>query len=371
MPVNVVMKGAAVAKEVLAKYQKKLGETIGNFGGLPVNAERVPTGLFPFDLATGGGWPRGRCSIVYGPEDSGKTSLALKSIAMHQRIWPDLTNVYVAIEPFDGVWAGKLGVDTSKLVVINPAYAEQVVDIASDFLSAEDCGMVVIDSLAAMITTQEAEKSAEGNNPGGQGLVTGKLVRKTALALREAEKAGRQPTLLYINQTRYKIGVLYGDPETMPGGNAPKFQAQLRVRVHGKAIKDSKVSDTYPVRREVAFVMKKAKVPLVADSGKFEMVTFPHDGLVIGETDDFNTISEYLKSFGALEKTKKGWSILDAEYPTLQAFKDRVYQDRKFGAEVRTAIIERVLQDKEALIQPGPGGEIDADGVVSEENDHA
>jgi recombination protein RecA len=355
---------------VLAKYKKRLGDNVGDYGGLLVDADRIPTGLFPFDLATGGGFPRGRCSIVYGPEDSCKTSLIFRAIAANQVIKPDEINVYVAIEPFDAVWAGKLGVNTSKLVVLSPSYAEEAVDMTGDFLSAEDCGIVAVDSLAAMITTQEAEKSAEGSNPGAQGLVTGKLVRKTTLALRDAEKAGRNPTLVYINQTRFKIGVMYGDPETMPGGNAPRYQAQLRVRTYGKAIKDSKVSDTYPVRREVNFIMKKHKVPIVADSGKFEMVTYPHNGLLIGETDDFNTISEYLKSFSALEKGEKGkgWVILGDDYPTLQAFKDRVYHDRKFGALVRASIIKRVLDDQEALIQPGPGGEVvDSDGVVVDE----
>lgn len=371
MAVKIVQKGKPTASvsDVLAEYQKKLGESVGSYGGLPPNAERIPTGLFPFDLATGGGFPRGRCSIVYGPEDSGKTSIAFAAIANHQRLWPAQTCVYIAIEPFDGPWAAKMGVDISKLVVLYPSYAEEVVDLAEKMLAAEDAGLVVVDSLAAMISTAEAEKSAEGNTPGGQGLVTGKLVRKTALALRDAEKAGRVPSLMYINQTRYKIGVMYGDPETMPGGQAPKFQAQLRVRFHGKAIKDSKISDTFPIKREITFMLKKAKIPIIADNGLMQMVTFPHNGFKIGEADDISVIEEQLKSFDAWSKgvTGKGWVILGELYPTQQAFIDRFRSDRKFAAELRQAIIERVLEDGDTLpIEPGGEINIDANGEIHE-----
>lgn len=370
MPVKVTKGGKSVGnmKEVLADFQKRYGAAAGNFGGLMPNAERVPTGLFPFDLATGGGLPRGRCTMVYGPEDSGKTSVVFATIAQHQRIWPELTCVYVAIEPFDGPWAQKMGVDLSKLAVLYPSYAEEAVDMTEAALLADDAGLVAVDSLAAMITTAESEKSAEGATPGGSGLVTGKMVRKTTYALREAEKAGRSPTLLYINQVRHKIGVMYGSPETIPGGFAPLFQAQLRVRFYGKAIKDSKVSDKYPVRREVNFMLKKTKIPILADEGKFEMVTFPYDGLRIGETDDINTITNYLKEFGAMEKSKKGWDILGVEYPTIQAFKDRVYTDRIFGAEIREALIQRMLEEKEGgadiADEAVPDFTVDEDGVV-------
>jgi recombination protein RecA len=351
---------------VLADFQKRYGEASGNFGGLMHNAERVPTGLFPFDLATGGGLPRGRCTILYGPEDSGKTSVVYGTIAQHQRIWPDQTCVYVAIEPFDGPWAQKMGVDLKRLAVLYPSYAEEAVDMTEAALSASDAGFVAVDSLAAMITTAESEKSAEGNTPGGAGLVVGKLVRKTTHALREAEKAGRIPTLCYINQVRHKIGVMYGSPETIPGGFAPLFQAQLRARFYGKAIKDSKISDQFPIKREVNFMLKKMKVPILSDEGKFEMVVHPHNGLRVGETDDINTITSYLKEFGAMEKGKSGWTILSVEYPTIKAFQERVYTDRKFGAEVRDAIIQKLLTDKEGedIADDVPDFSVDENGEV-------
>lgn len=365
MPVKIVVKGGTV-KDALKQAKKSLGDSIGNFGGTYADVDRCPTGVFPFDMATGGGIPRGRTTIIYGPESSCKTNLAFRAIAMNQKIRPHETNVYIAIEPFDGKWAQKMGVDTDKLVVLKPSYAEQAVDLAEQFLGADDIGIMVIDSLAAMITTQEAEKSAEGFVMGGSAVAVGKLVRRTTLVLNEAEKLGRSPTLVYINQTRFKIGTMHGDPETMPGGNAPKFQAALWVRVRGKNITDKKVTEMYPVRKEVHFTIKKNKLPILADAGMFELVTYPHDNLSIGDTDDFGTLLHYLKDWELLEKSKKGWAVLGEEYPTQQAFMDRMRADRAFADEVRRAVIETAMTQKEGVIlQPSPS--VDADGVVSEE----
>jgi recombination protein RecA len=300
-----------------------------------------------------------------------KTNLAFKAIAMNQLLHPEEINVYIAIEPFDGPWAEKMGVDISKLAVLYPSYAEQAVDMAEDMLRTDDCGVVVLDSLAAMITTQEAGKSAEQATVGGSSMPVGALVRRTTLALNDAEKAGRSPTLIYINQTRYKVGFVMGDPEIMPGGQAPKFQAALWVRVYGKNIMDSAVSSDFPVRKEVSFVIKKNKCPIISNSGKFEMVMYPHDGLKIGATADYNTVTEYLKMMGLFDKEKKGYTIGGKHYPTLKAFEDRLYMDAAFGNMIRQSITEYVLglHDSKLIIQDGTS--VDADGVVSEQDQEA
>ena len=348
MAVSIKKKTATTAADLLAAFQKDYGESVGNFGGALADSTRIPTGMFPLDLALGGGFPRGKCSMIYGPESSGKTNLALLGIAHHQRMWPDLTCAFFDVEnSLDPAWASTLGVDMEKLIVIRPSYAEQLVDMVESLLYADDCGVVAIDSLAALVTTQESASSAEKANVGGSGLVTGKLVRKTTLALGEAEKEGRYPTLFYINQIRFKIGVMFGNPETTPGGNAPNFQAGIRLRVYGKNVMDNKVSTVMPVLKETTFVINKWKCPILAASGKFAMVTHPHNGLEAGQCDDFNTVAEYLKSFGLFEKGPKGkgWVIVGDSYDTIAQFKEKLYTDRKFGTEIRQAIIERLLQE--------------------------
>lgn len=353
MAVNVkkTKKTTTSAASLLSSFQTTYGDSIGNFGGNLVDTDRVPTGMFPLDLSLGGGFPRGKCSIIFGPESSGKTNLALLAIANHQLLWPDKTNVFFDVEgSYDPAWAKILGVDTEKVIVIRPSYAEQLVDMVESILQTEDCGIVVIDSLAALVTTQEIDSSAEKANVGGAGLVTGKLVRKTTLALNEAEKNGYKPTLIYINQTRMKIGVMYGNPETQPGGNAPQFQACIRLRVYGKNEMDSKVSTVMPIKKVTTFAISKWKCPILAASGKFEMVTMAHNGMVPGFCDDFNTVAAYLKEFGMFEKAdKKGWAILGEVYPTQAEFKAKLYADKKFGTEVRQGIITRLLEDGQTL----------------------
>ena len=350
MAVSIKSKGkteTTSAKDMLARFQKDKGEDVGSFGGALVNSDRIPTGLFPLDMAIGGGLPRGKCTIIYGPESSNKTNIALLAIAQHQMLWPDKTCIFIDLEnSFDPAWARLLGVDTDKLIIIKPTFAEQIVDMIEGFLYADDCGMIVLDSLAALVGTAEGEASAERVNVGGSTLVIGKLVRKSQFAIAAAEKKSNWPTLVYINQTRSKIGVIYGDPETMPGGSAPKFQANIWLRVYGKNVMDTKISSVMPVLKEVKFVVKKWKCPILSAGGTFSMATMAHNGLKIGQCDDFNTISAYLKSFGQFQKEEKGkgWQIIGEHYDTIQPFETKLYMDEAFGSKVRQDIINRVLK---------------------------
>jgi recombination protein RecA len=259
-------------------------------------------------------------------------------------LWPDKTNVFISIEGFDEPWARKMGVDTDKVIVVQPHYAEEVVDMAEKFLLAEDCGVVAIDSLAAMISTQEAEKSASSANPGRTANVVGSLVRKTGSALNECEKEGRFPTLLYINQIRHKIGVMYGSPETTPGGFAPLFQSSIRLRVYGKNILDPKVSKVLPVGKEVTFTLPKNKCPIIGIEGMYKMVTVAHNGWNVGDCDDWNTVAAYMKHLGQLKRhEKKGWVMCGTEYPTLDACEAYIRTNKAYGANLRKNIINELL----------------------------
>lgn len=349
MPIKIKSSTTTVsASDLLKAFQKNMGEGVGDFGGKLVNTERIPTGIFPLDLALGGGFPRGKSSIIVGVESSGKTNLALLAIANHQKLWPELTCIFVDLEnSYDPQWAKLLGVDTDRLMVLKPSYAEQAVDMVEALLLAEDCGLIVIDSIAAMISTAEAEGSADRVQVGGSSLVCSKLSKKVVHAQIEAAKEGHYPTVIYINQIRVKIGVMFGNPETMPGGNAIRYQSAMTLRVYGKSVMDSKVSAVMPVMKETTFGIQKFKVPIFANSGKFSMVTFPHKGFRVGQADDFNTVSEYLKNFGEFEKgpNGKGWIICGEAYDTIQPFKDRLNEDYAFGQKIRQSIFDRLAPE--------------------------
>jgi recombination protein RecA len=340
--------------DVLAKLQKEHGEDIGSFGGKLVDAFRIPTGLFPLDLALAGGFPRGKISIIFGPESSSKTNIALLAIASHQRMFPDKLCVLFDVENgFDPVWAEKLGIVVDKLVVIKPSYGEQIVDMLESALYAEDCGIIVVDSIAAVLSTYEAENSAERVNVGGNTQLVGKLCRKAGLGLSEAAKKDRYPTVIFINQIRSKVGVIYGSPETMPGGNAPKFFASLIVRVYGKNEFDPEISKMMPVKKLVTFIVAKWKCPILSASGTFAMATMAHAGLKVGQCDDFNTVSEYLKGFGLFEKAEKGkgWKIMGDHYDTIKPFKTKLYTDHDFGQQVRGLIINNMIDGGNLLVE--------------------
>lgn len=351
-------------EELTKGFKKSFGDGVGGKGVKYVDVERIPTGFFPFDLASGGGLPRGRTIEVFGPESSGKTNLLLKAIANHQRLWPDKKNALFNLEgTFDAEWATRLGVNVDDLYVFEPDYAEQMVDMIEGLLASEECGIVGVDSIAAMVTTRELGQSAEKSDTGGAGLAVGKLIRKSTQAMNNARKAGNWPTLVLINQIRMKIGVMYGDPETTPGGNAPKFAAAMRIRTYGKNIMDNKVSKTLPVRKHTSIVIKKWKVPIVATHADWEMATVPHDGLVVGEVADWGLIDKYMREYDLLAKGEKGkWVMCGEDYPTLTACKEKFLGDKDFNAAVRKAIIDQVLADTVNDPSKGPQGTNEADG---------
>lgn len=280
--------------------------------------------------------------------NSGKTNLALRAIASHQLLWPKEECVFFDVEnSYDPAWATTLGVDNKKLRNYQPDYAEQAVDMVVALINTKDIGLIVIDSLAALVGTQELESSAEDNLYGGSSLVVKKLVNKSTVALSKAKKEGRYPTLIYINQTRVNIVGLaknkYADPEKMPGGNSHKFQAALILRTYGKDLADPKINQLVPYAKHTSVICKKNKVPIFAKHAEYEMFTLPVKGFEIGDCDDWNTIQAHLENLGQFTKTPGGYMMLGTVYPTIKAARMRVQTDKEYGHLVRRAIIEETM----------------------------
>jgi recombination protein RecA len=332
---------------LVKSFQKDYGEGVVTVGGVLVNPERIPTGIFEFDLATGGGFPRGCASIIYGMESSGKTVLTLKAIASNQAINPDEVNVFIDMEhSLDLTWARTLGVDTDKLVVLHPDYAEQTADMIEGLLQSEDVGLVVLDSVAALCTVAEAEKSAEKKQFGGSGAVMGVLTHKSGLAFRQQAKKGRQPALIYITQTRTKMGLVFGDPEPFSGGNAIKFQSQMTVRLSGKNVMIEKISKTMPVIKETSFTIKKWKVAVTAVHGKYALITIPHDGWKAGELNDLDTLEAVLKSYSYMVKVKGGWQVSGSDdvFPNRAALHNMFRTNKTLADKLRKSLIDMAVK---------------------------
>lgn len=350
----------AKVSELVDKINKDYKRPIASIGAERAGCERIPTGIFQFDLQSGGGFCKGRVNLVYGPESSMKTSLCFAAIGSIQKSDPDKTAVFVDIEGhFDASWAVHFGVDCQKLAYVAPTSAEEMIDTVEQLMYAEDISIICLDSLAAMVTTAELQSSAEKAVVGNAGLAVNKLYRKTSRALSAAKELGTEPTLLLINQTRHKIGVNFGDPETMPGGSSFKFASSLTVRVYGKDEFAHK-GDALPTYKKVSTIIKKWKVPIVARNGEMYIAIqpVPEYGLQIGESYDWGTVLSYMKKLGMIQKSKDGWDHVDLDtgeivctYPTQDAWKERMFTDREYGAGVKAQVIAGVLAGAH-LIEP-------------------
>ena len=186
----------------------------------------IPTGSVGLNVALGvGGYPRGRVIEIYGPESSGKTTLAIHAMAETQK-QGGIAAIIDAEHAFDRFYAEKLGVDTNNLLIAQPDCGEQALDIADELIRSSAVDLVVIDSVAALTPKAEIEGEMGDNKVGLQARLMSQALRKLTATINKT-----QTTCIFINQLREKIGVMFGNPETTPGGNALKFYASVRLDI--------------------------------------------------------------------------------------------------------------------------------------------
>ena len=217
--------------------------------------EVIPTGSIGLDLALGvGGYPKGRVVEIYGPESSGKTTLAIHAIAEVQKKG-GIAAIVDAEHAFDRFYAESLGVDTENLLISQPDNGEQALEIADNLIRSGAIDLLVVDSVAALTPRAEIEGDMGDNAPGMQARLMSKALRKLTGTI---SKTGC--CCIFINQLREKIGVMFGNPETTTGGNALKFYASIRLDIRrANQIKDGE----NPVgnRTKVKIVKNKVAPP--------------------------------------------------------------------------------------------------------------
>src|SRR6187455_715375 len=196
--------------------------------------EAISTGSLGLDIALGiGGLPRGRIVEVYGPESSGKTTLALHTVAEAQKKG-GICAFVDAEHALDPIYARKLGVNVDELLISQPDHGEQALEIADTLVRSGAIDVLVIDSVAALVPLAELEGEMGDNQPGQQARLMSKALRKLTASINKS-----RTMVIFINQIRMKIGVMYGSPETTTGGNALKFYASVRLDIRRiGAIKD-------------------------------------------------------------------------------------------------------------------------------------
>ena len=241
----------------MSKIEKDFGKgSIMRMGDEQVeNVEVIPTGSIGLNAALGvGGYPKGRVIEIYGPESSGKTTLAIHAIAECQKAG-GIAAFIDAEHAFDAVYARKLGVDIESLLVSQPDTGEQALDIAETLVRSGAIDIIVIDSVAALVPQAEINGEMGDNHVGLQARLMSQALRKLTGILSKSNTC-----MLFINQLRMKIGVMFGNPETTTGGNALKFYATQRIDIRRiAAIKDGE--EVIGNRTRVKVVKNKVAAP--------------------------------------------------------------------------------------------------------------
>ncbi len=190
-----------------------------------VDVELISSGALSLDLALGGGYPKGRILEIYGPESSGKTTLTLHAIAEVQKLGG--TAAFIDAEhALDPAYARRLGVDTDNLLVSQPDNGEQALEIAETLVRSNAVDLVVVDSVAALVPQAEIDGDMGDSHMGLQARLMSQALRKLTGIISKSKT-----TVIFINQIRMKIGVMFGNPETTTGGNALKFYASVRLDI--------------------------------------------------------------------------------------------------------------------------------------------
>ena len=310
----------------------KLGQTS------TLNVESIPTGSIGLDIALGiGGLPRGRIVEVYGPESSGKTTVALQAVAQAQKLGGEAAFIDVE-HALDPTYAQALGVDIDSLLVSQPDSGEQALEIAEALVRSGAIDVIVIDSVAAMVTKAEIDGEMGETHVGLLARLMSQAMRKLTSVIGKSNCVA-----IFINQVREKIGVIYGNPETTPGGRALKFYSSVRIEVRkGEAIKNG--SEIIGNRTRCKIVKNKVAPPF--KEAEFDIL-YGEGCSMEGEIVDLGVALEIINKSGA-------WFSYNGD--RLGQGRDNAREFIKNNPELRDELLRKIMENKDQLVMSSKKG---------------
>lgn len=377
-----------LGSEVMAKIAKAHGVSIIRRASEHHSSKSqfIPSGSFNLDWILGGGWRVGGIHTVWGPTSSGKTSTLLKTLGNAQQmcancwefaVFADATTGEVLKHPtcscgkyrecvvayvntegtWDQDWAVSLGVDVDCLLLSEPEYAEQSLDIIEALIRDGNVDILVLDSIAFMTPEKEIENSASKDMMGAQPRTMGKGIRKFVSALNHmGNTAGRKPTMFFTNQVRFKIGVMFGDPQTQPGGQAPQFAATTEVKfktakyeIEGsKEDKEAPGVDLNIVKpSSVLFTFKgeKNKQGAAKMEGGYRLSLLNSATTSKGAVMDETVIMDQAERYDIIKKDKGKWACAGVPFDTKSQIQETLTKDSAFRRILSKRVMECLLAD--------------------------
>ena len=321
--------------KVLKAVMDKIEKDFGRGSIMRMSSEQVtdipviPSGSITLDVALGvGGYPKGRVIEIYGPESSGKTTLAIHAIAEAQK-QGGIAAFIDAEHAFDSYYAQKLGVDVENLLISQPDNGEQALEIADSLIRSSAIDIIVIDSVAALTPKAEIEGEMGDSKMGLQARLMSQALRKLTASISKTKTV-----CIFINQLRDKIGVVYGNPETTTGGNALKFYASVRIDIRRTSvIKDGE--EQLGARARVKVVKNKVAPP-------FKKAEFD---IMFGEgISKLGEIIDLAVDYGIIKKAGSWFSYGDTKIGQgRDAVKDFLTSNEEVCAEIEAKVRETLM----------------------------
>ena len=317
----------------MAKIEKDFGKgSVMKMGDIGIeNVDIIPTGSLSLNAALGvGGYPRGRIIEIYGPESSGKTTLAIHAIAEAQKAG-GVAAFIDAEHAFDRFYAEKLGVNINELIISQPDNGEQALEIADQLIRSSAIDILIVDSVAALTPKAEIEGDMGDNRVGLQARLMSQALRKLTATISKTNTC-----CIFINQLREKIGVMFGNPETTTGGNALKFYSSVRLDI--RRVTTLKDGDT-PIGNQVRVKVVKNKVAPPFRKAEFE-ITFGEGISKAGEVVDLGV------QYGIIKKSGSWFSYGDSRLGQgRDAVKKIIKDNPELSEEIENQIAEALKKE--------------------------